>query len=210
MALTRFILPSTLAVLVAAPSLYAGDKVKYGFEAFLSHPTGDLKTDTNNKVGGGLAFQVSFDLGNGYMVRPRLEGGIYSVQYHEHPNSDDSDRTTLSHVGLGCDYLYSFGGDVNKGLYFTSGLSVQRWSVNMNTTINSGHTTTQSVSHTRTSLGTFAGAGYQFKRWFGLEGRYFASGYEGVAGSPLYQANTSGAGVHRTAGAFQVATTFRW
>jgi hypothetical protein len=208
----RLFLPAALLALAAAPALRSAERPKFGFEAALSQPMGDLKDDTNNKPGGSLAFQVGFALGGGHMLRPRLEVGAFQLEHHDSGDPTVHQSTNLVYGGAGCDYLYYPGGSVGRGWYLASGLSVQQWSVNLDSNSHGGgtSTTTNRTTHRRTSPAGFAGAGFQVNRWFGLEGRVFASGYEGVAGSPLYRADVNGGGAARTAVALQTAAAFRW
>ncbi|HJV22279.1 MAG TPA: hypothetical protein VJ570_06270 [Holophagaceae bacterium] len=210
-------LRSTLLVLPLLASagihpLRAGDKVAFGGAVSLNLPQGDLKTDTHDKVGGGLAFQVTFDLGGGHLLRPKAEVNLFRVKDARRAGTDTHDTVDLTGVGLGVDYLYPFGGDARRGAYALGGLSVQRWEVDYGTYTHTSDTsaTSNETARRRTALGATLGLGYQVNAWFGLEARYAYSRYEGSRDATLADSTPGAPGITRDAGAFQLAATFRW
>jgi hypothetical protein len=204
-----------LAVLLALgnPALQAGEKTKYGFAVSLDLPTNGLKSDTNDKIGAGAAFQVTFDLGAGHAIRPQFDVHVFQVAEYKQPGSDYRENTNLVNVGIGADYLYYFNGRTNKGLYAIGGLSFENWQVEFNTFDKSGNGTTnytQRTTHRKSSLGGALGLGYQVNTWFGVEARYAYSQYEGTKGVPLAGSTSDSPSATRSGGATQLAATFRW
>ena len=201
-----------LLVASGAHSLQAGDKVAYGGAVSLNLPQGDLKTDTQDKVGGALAFQVAFDLGHGHLLRPKAEVNLFRVKDVKRAGSDTHDTVDLLGLGLGADYLYYFGGSARQGAYALGGLSVQRWEVDYGTYAHQGSSSSMSSEATRrrTSLGAALGLGYQVNRWFGLEARYSTSRYEGSRDATLGSSTPEAPGISRDAAAMQLSATFRW
>ena len=66
---------STLAILATTvPSLRA-EVPRYGVQGLVNIPLGDLKTYVDNNPGIGIGVHGTFDLGDGHMLRPRLEIG---------------------------------------------------------------------------------------------------------------------------------------
>jgi len=206
-------LPSlSLLALTAVLPLSAGDRVAFGGAVSLAFPQGELKTDTHDKVGGALAFQVTFDLGGGHRLRPKAEATLYRVKDVRRPGSDTHDTVDLTGAGLGVDYLFALGGGGGRGAYLLGGLSVQRWEVDYGTYAHtsSSSSTSSETTRRRTSLGAALGLGYQVNAWFGLEARYAHSRYEGSRDAVLADSTPGAPGVTRDAGAFQLSATFRW
>lgn len=200
-------------LLAGAPSLRAGDTPKFGAEIHLNLPTDPLKTDTHSKVGGGAAFQVTFDLGAGHALRPRVTANLFRVADAKGPGSDRRTSTDLLNAGLGADYLYHFGGRADRGAYALAGLSYEYWALVFDTNDTSGDgTTTYSAktTHRKSGLGGALGLGYHMNAWFGLESRYSYSKYEGVKGADLGRDASDAPPAVRSAGAIQLAATFRW
>jgi hypothetical protein len=195
-----------------AHSLQAGDKVAFGGAVSLNLPQGELKTDTHDKVGGALAFQVAFDLGSGHLLRPKAEVNLFRVKDVKRSGSDTRDTVELTGLGLGVDYLYHFGGNARQGAYALGGLSVQRWEVDYGSYSHQGSSSSMSTEATRrrTSLGAALGLGYQVNSWFGMEARYTTSRYEGSRDATLGNSTPGDPGISRDAAAVQLSATFRW
>lgn len=208
----RTLLTLPLLALAGAHSLQAGDRVAYGGAVSLNLPQGELKTDTHGKVGGGLAFQVAFDLGGGHLLRPKAEVNAFRVKDVKRSGSDTHDTVDLTGLGLGADYLYYLGGNARRGAYVLGGLSVQRWEVDYGTYAHQGNNASMSNESTRhrTSLGAALGLGYQVNSWFGLEARYTFSRYEGSHNAALGDSTPGDPGITRNAAAVQLSATFRW
>lgn len=209
---TALVLTATAFFLSAgAAPMRAGDRVRIGGAAFLALPTSDLKTDTNDKVGYGAAFQLTFDLGKGHAIRPRADVLVHDVK--ERRVSDDRETTELVGYGLGADYLYAFGGDVSRGLYAIAGLEVQHWNVAITTHDWDGSRMNRysyETSRRKTSLAGALGLGYQVNTWFGVEARYTTASYEGARGVALGDSTAETPSVNRAGGTVQIAATFRW
>ncbi|MDP1832974.1 MAG: outer membrane beta-barrel protein [Geothrix sp.] len=151
---------STLAILAAALSLQA-EAPRYGVQGLVNIPLGDLKDYADSKPGPGIGIHGTFDLGDGHMLRPRLDYSVYPEA------SFATVKQTASNLSLGGDYLYFIAGKP-EGIYLTAGLSAMRWSFEHRdalTTVNSN----------TTKLGLAAGVGYQWNATVGTEGRFVHS-----------------------------------
>lgn len=212
-AFLRLGLAAALLVAAGAQPLRAGDRPKFGAAATLALPTADLKADTNDKAGYGAAFQVTFDLGKGHALRPRADVFVYDVKERRTPGTDSREYTELVNYGLGADYLYYFGGRMDRGLYAIAGLSVQHWNVAITTHDGDGDSMSHNsydTSRKKTALGGALGLGYQVNTWFGVEVRYATATYEGAQGVALVNSTAQTPSANRNGGAVQLAATFRW
>lgn len=151
---------TTLTILAAALSLQA-EAPRYGVQGLVNIPLGDLKTYVDSKPGPGIGVHGTFDLGDGHMLRPRLDYSLFPEA------SFATVKQTATSLSLGGDYLYFLAGKP-EGLYFTGGLSAVRWS--FETKIG----TFKSTSDT-TKFGVAAGVGYQWNATVGTEARFLRS-----------------------------------
>ena len=181
----------------------------YGLSVQLNAPMGDLREDTDKKVGAGVSALVQWNLGGGHALRPRLDLNVFNVSQYEPSHSNYRESRNLSAVGLGVDYLYYLGG-TPKGLYFTAGAGVTRWDLSYTTSDKVGNTYSSSYDSNKntTSLGLAAGAGWQFTRVIGLEARLVHAPYKAFdLNNPTSTARTD---VNRDGNFLQLAGTFRW
>jgi hypothetical protein len=162
---------STLLVLAAATLSLQAEPPRYGVQGLVNIPLGDLKDYLDSKPGPGVGIHGTFDLGDGHMVRPRLDYGLYPEA------SFATVKQKASYLSLGGDYLYYIAGKP-EGLYLTGGLSAVRWSFEHSDALTSVKTDT-------TKLGLAVGAGYQWNATVGTEGRLLqsriASGFQATA-----------------------------
>jgi len=171
---------STLAILATTvPSLRA-EAPRYGVQGLVNIPLGDLKTYVDNNPGIGIGVHGTFDLGDGHMLRPRLDYSLYQQA------TLATARQTASYLSLGGDYLYFIAGKP-EGLYFTAGLSAVRW------TFQHQDPGTNLTDDT-TKFGVSAGIGYQWDYNIGTEVRWLHSSV-----SSSFNANS-----------LQAAVTFRF
>lgn len=204
--------PLTLVLALAGPALRGGDRPLFGGAIHANAPLSELKSDTHGRLGGGAAFQVTFDLGHGHLLRPQLGVDATRAKGALDSGSDHQETIDLTGVGLGVDYLYHPGGRRDAGLYLLAGLGVKRWSVDYGTMDRQGTTTTTSTTEARrhTSLAASLGVGYQVTAWLGLEARLSHSRYEGTTGVRLSGSTPDSPAAVRAANTFQVGATFRW
>ena len=111
---------STLAILAATAFSLQAEPPRYGVQGLVNIPMGDLKTYVDSNPGIGIGVQGTFDLGDGHMLRPRLDYSFYQQA------TISSIKQNASYLSLGGDYLYFIAGKP-EGLYFTAGLSAVRW-----------------------------------------------------------------------------------
>lgn len=164
----KILSPTALAILALASLPLAAEAPRYGVQGLINLPLGDLKDYVDSKPGPGIGIHGTFDLGDGHMVRPRLDYSIY-------PEATFSTvKRTASNLSLGGDYLYFLAGKA-EGFYLTAGVAVMRWS------FESKVGTSKSTSDT-TKAGLAAGVGYQWNATVGTEIRWVhsrvASGFQ--------------------------------
>jgi len=130
---------------------------------------------------------MTFDLGKGWMVRPRLEYMAYperseSSSYYD-PNLGatyrDSASSKITGWSMGADALY-FLNNRPQGAYLLGGLGVIAWKLEGEASAwvtGPGVSEHEGFSDSQTwnKLAFTVGAGYQFNRTFGLEGRLVMS-----------------------------------
>lgn len=166
---------TTLTILAAALSLQA-EAPRYGVQGLVNIPLGDLKTYVDSKPGPGIGVHGTFDLGDGHMLRPRLDFSVFPEA------SFATIKQTATSLSLGGDYLYFLAGKP-EGLYLTGGLSAIRWS--FETKVGSFKSTSAT-----TKVGLAGGVGYQWNATLGTEARFVHSR---IASD--FQANALQAGV---------------
>lgn len=150
-----------LATLLAAGSGLMAQDARFGLQAQIAIPQGDLKDAVDSKLGLGAGVHATFAFDQ-HAIRPRFDYTFY-------PEADLSGvKTKVSSMALGADYLYFVDGK-DQGVYFTGGLSAIRWKVDVDV---AGF---GSDSASTTKLGVAAGLGYQWTKAFGTEIRYVNS-----------------------------------
>jgi hypothetical protein len=164
---------------VAATALQA-EAPRYGVQGLVNLPLSDLKTYVDKNPGIGLGVHGTFDLGDGHMLRPRLDYSIFQQATVAAAKQD------ASCLGLGGDYLYFIAGKP-EGLYFTAGLAAVRWTFRHQ---DPGSDLTDDT----TKAGIAAGIGYQWDYNIGTEARWLHSSV-----SNAFKADS-----------LQVAVTFRF
>lgn len=149
-----------LATLLVAGSGLMAQDARFGLQAQIAIPQGDLKDAVDSKLGFGAGVHGTFAFDQ-HAIRPRFDYTFY-------PEADLSGvKTKVTSMALGADYLYFVDGK-DQGVYFTAGLSAIRWKVEVNTPFFSDSAST-------TKLGVAAGLGYQWTKAFGTEVRYVNS-----------------------------------
>ena len=154
---------STLAVLAAAALSLQAEAPRYGVQGLVNIPLGDLKEYVDSNPGPGFGVHGTFDLGDGHMLRPRLDYSIFPEA------SFATIKQTATSLSLGGDYLYFITGKP-EGLYLTAGLAVARWSLQQKDVPGVPDTTSNS-----TKIGVAAGVGYQWSATLGTEARWLHS-----------------------------------
>jgi hypothetical protein len=202
----------TLLCLTLGACLQAAPPAHFGGAVHLNVPLSDLKADLHDKLGFGGSFQVSFELGERGMVRPRVDVDYFPVSSHDRANSNYREEVGLSAFGLGADWLYAFSGDRSRGAYGLAGLGVLQWYQTFSATDHSSHTTWSSSDHkrNRTSPWLALGLGYQINPRLGVELRGVVSHYDGPEVGGLQAPSVDLPTTMRTAVSTQAALTFRW
>jgi len=153
--------PLTLAILAAATLALKAEAPRYGVQGLVNVPLGDLKDFVDSKPGPGVGVHGTFDLGDGHMLRPRLDYTIYPEA------SFATVKQSATSLSLGGDYLYFLAGKP-EGFYFTAGIAAVRWSFETKDTFSK-------VTADTTKLGLAAGVGYQWNATVGTEARFLHS-----------------------------------
>lgn len=196
MSLTRNLLT---ALLIASP--LAAQDFRFGVQVHANLPTADLKEAADSKAGAGGGFHMTWDLGGGNVIRPRID----YVVYPENKNFPDysvsasvSGKAKVDNLSAGADYLYFFEGK-DTGFYLTGGISWNRFKYDYDYQYKVGPATvTGSASSTANKVGGAAGVGFNLNRHFGVEARYTASRYENARGGQV------------NAGAVQLTASYRF
>jgi len=171
---------STLAILAVTALSLKAESPRYGVQGLVNIPLGDLKTYLDNNLGIGIGVHGTFDLGNGHMLRPRLDYILYQQA------SMATVKQNASYLSLGGDYLYFITGKP-EGYYLTAGLSAMRWSFQH-------QDPTTNLTNDTTKLGVAAGLGYLWDYNIGTEARWLHSSVSN----------------HFRADSLQAAVTFRF
>jgi hypothetical protein len=152
---------STLAILTAAALSLQAEAPRYGVQGLVNIPLSDLKTYADSKPGPGIGVHGTFDLGDGHMLRPRLDYSVFPEA------SFATVKQTASYLSVGGDYLYFIAGKP-EGFYLTGGLSAMRWSFEHKDALTK-------VNSNTTKFGVAAGVGYQWNATVGTEARWVHS-----------------------------------
>jgi len=154
---SHLLLPIMAASLLAAQPVSA-QEVRYGFQATIAKPEGDLSTAMDGQVGFGLGIHALIDLKGGHAILPRLD---YTTYKHSSNGLDENVKV----LSLGADYDYFTGGKANAGFYLLGGLGYA--STKDELTFPGG-----SAQETKGSLYMNLGAGWDFSPHVGVELRY--------------------------------------
>lgn len=164
----KILSPLSLALLTAAGLSLQAEPPRYGVQGLVNVPLGDLKDFVDSKPGPGLGVHGTFDLGDGHMLRPRLDYSVYPEA------SFGTLKQNASSLSLGGDYLY-FLAEKPEGFYLTGGLAAARWSFETKDAVSKATADT-------TKLALAAGVGYQWNATVGTEARFvhsrIASGFQ--------------------------------
>ncbi|MCX6546888.1 MAG: outer membrane beta-barrel protein [Holophagaceae bacterium] len=167
--------PILLAAL-AAGSLWA-EETRFGVQLQVASPRGDLKQFVDGNLGPGLGLHATLDLGDGQLLRPRLD-------YTSLPEATfGARRQRATSLSLGSDYLFFVEGKP-EGLYFALGLAAQRWS--LRTTL-----ATSQATSAGTRPGVSFGIGYLWTETLGTELRYGHSRVSQVFSASTLQAEVT-------------------
>ncbi len=149
---------STLVFLVAAALPLQAESPRYGVQGLVTLPLRDLKAYVDSKPGPGIGIHGTFDLGDGHMLRPRLDYSVFPEV------TLAGIKRNVSSISLGCDYLY-FIAEKPEGFYFILGLAAANWSFDTKNDVSNITTKT-------TKLGLAAGGGYQWNATVGTDLRW--------------------------------------
>jgi opacity protein-like surface antigen len=160
--LTTLSTQATLAILAAAALSLQAEAPRYGVQGLVNIPLGDLKEYVDSKPGPGFGVHGTFDLGDGHMLRPRLDYSLFPEA------SFAAIKQTATSLSLGGDYLYFIAGKP-EGLYLTAGIAAVRWSLKEKAP------GLPDTTNNTTKFGVAAGFGYQWNATVGTEARWLHS-----------------------------------
>lgn len=114
-----------LLCLAAWASPLAAAETEAGIQGSLVFPQQDLRSATGGRTGFSFGVHGAIDLQGGSELRPRIDytrvdGGSFSL-------ASLSSTTTVTGIGIGCDYL-KYMEDRRRGLYGFGGLALTWWS----------------------------------------------------------------------------------
>lgn len=151
--------------------------LQIGLQAGFIQPQSDvLRSAVNDKSGFNAGLHLAIHLGNGKLLRPRLDYLHFPTRTDQFSGGITSDYK-LSGLSLGVDYLHHFRG-TNQGFYLLGGVSMNQWKVkaeDISVTIippNPPVVTRSPSNATSNKAALTAGLGYQFTPSFGFEARY--------------------------------------
>ncbi len=181
-------LPRNLIALMMLAAPLAAQDFRFGVQVHANLPSADLKDAADSKAGAGGGFHMTWDLGGGSVIRPRID----YVAYPENKNFPDyslsataNGKSKMENLSAGADYLYFFDGK-DTGFYVTGGLSWNRWTFDYDYTYKTGNVTVSgSASQTANKVGGAAGVGFNLNRNFGVEARYTASKFKNAGGGDV-------------------------
>lgn len=150
-----------LAGLAAACMSLPAETPRYGVQGLVNIPLADLKDYVDSKPGPGVGVHGTFDMGDGHMLRPRLD----YILYPEASFATVKQKATA--MSLGGDYLFFIAGKPEY-LYFTAGFAGVRWAFEHKDALTK-------VSSNTTKVGLSIGLGYQWNATVGTEARYVHS-----------------------------------
>jgi len=206
------------AVVLPHASLRAQDApeaprpIQVGFALNLGAPMGNLKSDLGNQVTITGSFILPIQMGQGWVIRPRVDLGGWEGENRLHQGGAYRENVRTSMTGVGADALFFPGGNSARGLFLSGGVSAQRWEVTYKAAGKpAGLPTYATEQHVRKTSPAFAlGAGYQFNRTIGLEFRAMTSEYPVLNRTVSAGSLTGGTQGTRRGTSCQLATTFTW
>jgi len=177
-----------LSVLTLAALPLGAQDVRFGVQLHANLPSADLKELADSKAAFGGGAHLTFDLGQGHVLRPRVDYMIFpenkSFLDASVPNIAGG-KAKMDAISAGADYLYFFDGK-DEGFYLTGGLSWNRWKFDYDYSIKVGQTTVAgSATRSTSKVGAAAGVGFNLNRNFGVEARYLASKFENASGDAV-------------------------
>lgn len=210
---------SRLLALAAIPLLFTPARGqdhprawRFGFSAQVDVPLGDLKTDTRDRVGGGLSALATWRLSPHQVLRPRLDVDVLRLRHEELPG-DIHQEVTFAAFGGGVDYLYYPAGNPARGFFLSAGAGLHAWQLNSTLTRHAGSNTwsEQKITRNRTALSVAAGMGWQFNRVCAFELRARTSPYDRPSSGTLVDAGLGDTGGGSRQGLLLQATaSFTW
>jgi hypothetical protein len=145
-----------LILMTGAAMNLGAEQPRFGVQGGLSVPAGDLSDNANLGIQAGAHAKWDFRQGHGLM--PRADLNLFS----------SNDGVNVTNVALACDYTYHFERRAT-GFYALAGLNLSNY-----------HTSWRDHSSNDSSLGLDLGAGYDFDRHLGVQGRYTTNSFSGV------------------------------
>ena len=154
--------------LLAASTLNAQDN-KFGFQATVSRPAGDVGDSDlmDGRLGYGLGLHGLIVLGGGVAIVPRIDYIAYKRDWTRNAVINEDEKVNI--LSGGADFHYYFGGEANQGFYVLGGVGYA--SGKFESTYSSNGLVL-SASATKGAIYLQGGAGVQFNPNIGVECSY--------------------------------------
>ncbi len=157
----RFSHLSLAALLLAAGTGLSAQDFRFGGQATLALPQGDLDDLMDGKVGYGLGAHLFIGLRDGHALVPRIDYTLFK-------RSEGSMDIELTALNLGADYNWFASGKAGEGFYALAGVAFSSGRLEV----------TGFGSDSEGSLAASVGAGFMFNRNLGAELRYTHAKYD--------------------------------
>ncbi len=163
--------------LLAASSFAQAEDTRFGFQATVSKPAGDVgeKDWMDSKLGYGIGLHLLVDLGGGGAIVPRIDYTMYKND--RTIGSFITEDARLKILSGGADFHYYFSGEASQGFYIMGGLGYASGK------FENEYASPVIILNSDGSKGAFyiqAGLGLQFTRNFGVEVRYQSLDFKDV------------------------------
>ena len=104
-----------LVAILASGMALSAQEIKFGFQAGIASPMGDLKTAVDSKTGFSVGANMLIDMGSGFAIVPRLD----MTQFKSDIDGCDLKFTTTAVI---VDFNYFVSGKANNGFFLLAGL----------------------------------------------------------------------------------------
>jgi len=158
-----------VALALLATSAVHAEDVKFGIQAIVSQPSGDVgnKDWMDSKLGLGVGLHGIIHLEGGAAIIPRIDYVAYKNDRTISTWINEDAKINI--LSAGADFQYYFSGEVSRGFYILGGLGYARGDFK---TSYSSNTITMNVDGTKGALYLQGGVGIHFTPNIGLEARY--------------------------------------
>lgn len=117
---------TTFALALLAVSALSAEDVRFGAQATITKPSGDLggKDWMDSKLGYGVGVHTLFDLGGGAAIVPRIDYTVYKNDQSINALINQDAKARI--LSAGADFHFYVGGNASQGFYLLGGLGYAR------------------------------------------------------------------------------------